>query len=106
MYERRRFRFGEFELDATHPELRRRGVTIPLQPRPLRLLLLLIENRERVVSKHEVRQWWGAAVTDQSITSALRDIRRALDDSASAPRWIRTRPKIGYRFIGEVVVLA
>jgi DNA-binding winged helix-turn-helix (wHTH) protein len=100
---RKRYAFGAFVADEERMELLRDGVRLSLEPRALRLLLYLIANRERVVSREELHRWWGAAVTDAAINSALKTLRRALADDAREPRWVQTRYKLGYRFIGELV---
>lgn len=101
---RRMFRFGHFELDEQALELRGEGEPIPLQLKPLRLLVYLLENRERRVSKEELFRWWDAVVSDAAISSAVKDIRRALGDDPAAPRWIQTRRGVGYQFVGKVEV--
>jgi DNA-binding winged helix-turn-helix (wHTH) protein len=98
------FRFGPFELDEQALELRSDGEPIPLHLKPLRLLVYLLENRERRVSKEELFRWWDAVVSDAAISSAVKDIRHALRDDPAAPRWIQTRRGVGYQFVGKVEV--
>src|ERR1044071_1141899 len=75
-----------------------------LPPRAFDLLVYLIENRGRVVEKQELfdRVWREAFVTDNALTRAVKDIRRAIGDDAGSPRYIETLPKRGYRFVAEV----
>src|SRR5262245_32168776 len=101
------FRFGELELDESLLELRRAGVVLPIEPKPLRLLLYLIENRARVLPKQELFQaiWPGVVVSDTALSSALKDVRRALGDDGAQQRWIRTQRGRGYRWVGAVSVV-
>jgi len=101
-------RFGEFELDPARQELRRSGELVAVQPKPFAVLQLLVEERERVVSKEEIheRVWPGVAVSDASLSTAMKDVRRALGDDAHAQRWVKTLRGRGFRFIGDVDVEA
>jgi Tol biopolymer transport system component/DNA-binding winged helix-turn-helix (wHTH) protein len=75
-----------------------------LEPKSFRLLQFLIENRRRVVPKAEIVSsvWEGAFVSDNAITRAVAQIRKALGDDAKEPRFIETIPTVGYRFLPEV----
>jgi DNA-binding winged helix-turn-helix (wHTH) protein len=87
------FRFGEIELDEAFLELRRKKDRVPLEPKPLRLLLYLIEHRDRVVPKEELLGaiWPEVSVSDTALSSALKEIRRAIGDDGARQRWIRTQ---------------
>jgi Tol biopolymer transport system component/DNA-binding winged helix-turn-helix (wHTH) protein len=78
----------------------------PLEPKSFRLVQFLIENRHRVVPKDEVLSvvWQGIAVTDNALTRAIAQVRKALDDDPKQPRYIETVPTVGYRFAAEVEV--
>ena len=80
------------------------GVPQALEPKSFRLLQFLIEHRDRVVSKEEIFQavWAGAFVTDNALTRAIAQIRKAIGDDPKQPRYIETVPTIGYRFIAPV----
>jgi len=98
------FLFAEFNL---HPELRtlrREGAEVHLAKRPFDVLLFLIENRERVVSREELldRFWDGHEVYDDALRKCIRVIRTALEDVGKSPRFIETRRGSGFRFIGPV----
>jgi TolB-like protein len=99
------FRFGEFELDLDRYELRRSGQVVKAEPRVLEVLNYLIERRERMVPKEELHDglWPDVHVSEAALTTAIRDARRALGDSTSSARWIRTVYGRGFRFVGEVV---
>lgn len=98
------FRFGEFELDLGRYELRRGNEVVKTEPRVLEVLHYLIERRDRVVPKEELLDtvWADVHVSDSALTTAIRDARRALNDSPTKPRWIRTIYGRGFRFVGTL----
>lgn len=97
------YRFGDFELDARTMELRREGAAVPVEPQVFALLLLLVENRDRLVSKDELIEkiWEGRAVSDSALTSRIKSARQALGDDGKAQRYIRTLHGQGFRFVAE-----
>ncbi|NNL86571.1 MAG: AAA family ATPase, partial [Myxococcales bacterium] len=97
------YRFGEFELDEAKGELRKGGRRIPLQPKPLSLLMLLVAERDRIVSSEELleRLWPREAVTPSSLARAVSVARAAIEDTGPARR-IRSYKRRGYRFVGPV----
>jgi DNA-binding winged helix-turn-helix (wHTH) protein/tetratricopeptide (TPR) repeat protein len=98
-----RYCFGPFELDTAAGELRRDGEGVALQPKPLALLQLLIEERHRIVPIEELldRLWVDAEVTQSSLTRAVSLARGAIGDSGRSGR-IRSYTRRGYRFHGDV----
>lgn len=98
--------FADFELRLDHHELFRNSQLIKLQDQPARLLELLASHPARVLGRDDIRRHlWGDAVNvdfDQGINFSIKQIRRALDDSASQPRFIETLPRKGYRFVAPV----
>ncbi len=96
------FRFGDFELDRSAYELRRAGTGVHLQRIPFQLLSLLVERCGQLVTREEILEYiWGKGVFvdgENAIRSAVRKIRRALNDDADVPRFIITVPTRGYRF--------
>jgi DNA-binding winged helix-turn-helix (wHTH) protein len=95
--------FDDYELDMRFFELRLRGEVIPLQPKPLDLLLYLLENRSRVVLKSELlaRIWPGVSVTENALAQAVCAVRVALSEGGpDAIQCVRSR---GYRFTRSVV---
>jgi DNA-binding winged helix-turn-helix (wHTH) protein len=106
--EERSFRFGEFELDEARFELRRGGRPVALEPTPFRLLQHLLRERERVVAKEELLEavWPGVAVGESVLSTALKEVRRALGDDGKEQRWIQTLRGRGVRFLGEVAAAA
>jgi TolB-like protein/Flp pilus assembly protein TadD len=101
----RGFRFGVFELDLQARELRRRGLKVRLQQKPLQILELLLEKAGEVVTRKELREklWPDTFVGyDRSLNTAVNSLRHALDDSPTNPRFVETRSRYGYRFIAPV----
>ncbi len=102
-----RYAIDDVELNAATRELWRDGLCIPVEPQVFDLLLLLIENRERIVSKNELveRIWQGRAISDAALSSCVKAARRALGDDGQRQRMVRTIHRRGFRFVGPVGVL-
>jgi DNA-binding winged helix-turn-helix (wHTH) protein len=102
-------RFGTFELDLDAGVLHRDGRRVPLQEQPALILRVLVSRPGELVTREELRHlvWTDDTYVefDASLNAAVTKIRRALRDSASAPRFIETVPKRGYRFLADVQVL-
>jgi serine/threonine-protein kinase len=98
------FAFGDFEADEALRELRRAGRPVELQATPLRLLLYLLRNRDRVISKDELldQVWSDTAVSEGALSTAVKEIRNALGDTGSQQRVIQTLRGQGYRLIATV----
>jgi Tol biopolymer transport system component/DNA-binding winged helix-turn-helix (wHTH) protein len=98
------YRFGRFVLDPSNVRLTADGAVCPLEPKSFRLLEFLVENRQRVVSKEELLTavWEGVAVSDNALTRAMAQVRKALDDDPKNPKYIETVPTVGYRFLATV----
>lgn len=98
------YRFGPFELDTAKVELRTDGTIRPVEPQVFGLLALLVENRERMVSKDEIveKVWDGRVVSDAAIASRVKSARQALGDDGKAQRYIKTLHGQGFRFVAEV----
>ena len=99
-------RFGPFELDLALKQLRRDGAVVAIAPKPLHLLALLAHHANRVVSREEVLAavWPAVRVSDATLASTLRDLRRVLDDDAHAPRFVQTARGMGFRFVAPVEI--
>jgi adenylate cyclase len=99
-----RFEFGEHLLDIERHELRRRGEQIAIEPQVFDLLVYLLRNRSRVVSRDDLiaAVWGGRIVSDSAVTTRLNAARRAVGDSGAAQTVIRTVARKGIRFIAEV----
>jgi DNA-binding winged helix-turn-helix (wHTH) protein/WD40 repeat protein len=103
---RRLLRFGVFELDARTGELRKRGVRLRLQGKPLQVLQALVERPGEVVTREELqRRLWPSDVFvdfDSGLNTAANRLRITLGDSAESPRYIETLARTGYRFVAPV----
>lgn len=99
-------RFGEFRLDVDGGELHREGTRVTLQPQPFRVLTLLATRAGRLVTRGEIRSriWPQDTFVDfeQGLNYCIKRIRGALGDDAKSPRFVETRPRLGYRFIATV----
>jgi TolB-like protein/Tfp pilus assembly protein PilF len=98
------FRFGDHVLDVERRELRRGAEPVALEPQVFDLLVYLVRNRHRVVSKDDLIHgvWGGRIVSDSALTTRLNAARKAVDDSGAAQRVIRTVHRKGVRFIAGV----
>src|SRR5215470_2753646 len=103
------YRFGEFGLLSGEGELRSNGSCVRLQDKPLRLLTVLLENPQRMVTREQLRErmWDGETFVDygQGINVAVKKLRHALGDSADEPKYIQTIAKKGYKFLLPVEVI-
>src|ERR1700743_3149302 len=99
-------RFDRYQVDVRSGELRKEGRKIRLQAQPFQLLVLLLQNAGRVVSREDVRRelWPGDTFVDfdHGLAAAGNKIRDALCDSADKPKFIETLPRRGYRFVGKL----
>jgi TolB-like protein/DNA-binding winged helix-turn-helix (wHTH) protein/tetratricopeptide (TPR) repeat protein len=98
-------RIGPFAIDPRSGEVRQGADTSRLQPQALALLLVLVEEPGRVVTREELRRrlWPDTTVAfDDGLNHAVARLRDALHDSAHAPKFIETVPRKGYRFVGVV----
>ena len=94
--------FDDFTVDLAAGCLMRKGQEVKLRPKSFEALRYLVENGGRLVSKDELMHaiWPDSFVTENSLVKCLRDVRMALDDESQ--RYIRTVPKRGYIFIGQI----
>jgi len=104
--ETRIFHFGVFEFD-TSGELRREGRKEPrLRDQAVQVLSMLLERPREVVTREELRErlWLSDTFVDfdHGLNTAINQLRNALGDSATSPRFIQTVPRRGYRFIAPV----
>ncbi len=99
------YKFGEFELDRAHYELRRNDRVLKLERIPMELLILLAEKDGNVVSRQEIiDRLWGKDVfvdTEHGINTAIRKIRAALREDAERPRFVLTVLGKGYRLVAD-----
>lgn len=101
------YRFGAFRFDVGRFELSRGDRLVPVEPQVFALLRLLIENRDRLVTKDEILEkiWDGRFVSEAAVSSRVKSARQAIGDDGAAQRLIRTHPKLGFRFVGQVEVV-
>lgn len=98
------FIFDEFVLDKNTRELSASGNPVAIEPQVFSLLVYLIENKERVISKDELVEniWQGRFVSESAISSRIKSARKAINDDGKAQRLIRTVHGVGFRFVGEL----
>jgi DNA-binding winged helix-turn-helix (wHTH) protein len=101
-----RVSFGEFTLDTEERQLARRGSPVHLTPKALALLECLVAKGHGAVPKAELlaRVWPATCVSEGSLTSVVKELRKALGDSARSPRYVRGVRGFGYAFCGEARV--
>jgi DNA-binding winged helix-turn-helix (wHTH) protein len=101
------YAFDRFILDTDDRRLKADGKPVELNARYFDALALLVRAQGQLVSKDSFLSevWRGVPVTDEALTQCIRTLRRQLGDDASAPRFIETVPKHGYRFLPPVEVL-
>ncbi len=104
-----RRRFGIFVLDLATGELWKKNTRLPLRGQPIQLLAVLLERPGQLVSRAELQERLWASDTfvdfDRGLNTSVNRLREALGDSASAPRYVETVPRRGYRFIAPVEIL-
>ena len=99
-----RFSFDDYALDIDRRELKRGSEFISLGPQVFDLLVYLVQNRERVVSKDDLIEgvWGGRIVSESTLTSHINAVRKAVGDSGEEQKQIRTIARKGFRFVGDV----
>ena len=101
-----RYQSENFILDTDDYSLTRNGVKHPIEPQVFDLLVYLIENKNRVVTRDELLEqlWGGRIVSDSAINASLKEARKAVGDTGRQQRIIKTIHRRGYQFIAEVVM--
>lgn len=102
--QRQLYEFGPFRLDVSDRSLVRDGEALPLTPKVFDLLLVLVENHHRTLTKGELLDhiWPGAFVEENSLSRNISILRKTLAAGANGDGYIKTVPKLGYRFDAEV----
>ncbi|WP_165371698.1 winged helix-turn-helix domain-containing protein [Pseudolysobacter antarcticus] len=102
------YRFDDFQLNSATRELHRHDILVALPARAFECLAYLIEHRERAVGRDELiaAVWGRVEVSDALLSHTVVKIRRSLGDTGNEQRTIRTVPRFGYRWVGEIVALA
>ena len=98
------YEFGPFRLNATERLLQRDADIVPLTPKLVDTLVILVEHRGHVLSKDELMEslWPDSFVEESSLTQNISLLRKALNDNGNCGQYIETIPKRGYRFVAEV----
>ena len=98
------FLFDDVRVEPATFRAFKAGQVIQLEPKTLRLLLFLIENRGRLIEKDEILDaiWNGTHVTENALTREIGKLRKTLGDDPKAPKYIQTVHTRGYRFIAEL----
>lgn len=102
------YQFDDVILSPETFSVEKSGRVLALEPKSIRLLLYLVQNRSRAIDKEELLRsvWEDVAVSDNALARVVAQLRKALGDDAKIARYIETVPTVGYRFIAEVVELA
>jgi len=97
-------RFGPFVLASESRELLRDGHRVPLSPKAFDLLSILVVSRPKAMSKGELQErlWPATFVVEKNLANLVSEIRDAIGDDPSNPRFIRTVPRFGYAFCETV----
>jgi DNA-binding winged helix-turn-helix (wHTH) protein len=98
-------RFADFVFDGAARELKKGGCRVDLSPKGLQLLEALLAERPRALSRAELndRLWPGTAMGYTSLAGVVAELRKALDEDRTEPRFLRTVHRFGYAFCGEAV---
>jgi TolB-like protein len=96
--------FGDYEIDIERRELKRAKTPVHVEPQVFDLLVYLVKNRDRVVSKDDLiaSVWGGRIVSDSTLTSRINAARKAVGDTGEHKKLIRTIARKGFRFVGAV----
>jgi DNA-binding winged helix-turn-helix (wHTH) protein/TolB-like protein/Tfp pilus assembly protein PilF len=98
------YRFDQYILEVAEHRLKRGEMEISLQPKAFETLVYLVERHDHLVTKNELLDavWGDVAVTEGALTLRIKEVRQALGDDAQRPRYIKTIPTVGYKFIAVV----
>jgi DNA-binding winged helix-turn-helix (wHTH) protein len=102
----KRIQFGAFEVDLQGRELTYQGEKVKLQDKPFQILMLLLAEPRKLVTREELRRSLWPADTfvdfEAGLNTAIRKLRDALQEEARAPRFVETVQRHGYRFIAPI----
>lgn len=100
------YHFGKFVLESDEHRMWRGDEEIYLRPKAFETLLYLLKNEGRLIKKNELLDhiWPNTVVTEGTLTHCIEEIRKALNDDAYNPRFLKTVPRMGYKFIAPVEI--
>jgi len=98
------FRFADVEVRESEFSVIKSGEVLAVEPKAFRVLLFLVRNPQRVVTKEELlgAVWGDTTVTENSLTRSILKLRRVLNDDAREPKYIETVATVGYRLVCSV----
>lgn len=98
------YSFENYVLDTDRRELKRGSELLALEPQVFDLLVYLVQNRERVVSKDDLNStiWGGRIVSESALSTRINAVRKVVGDTGERQRLVRTIARKGYRFVGDV----
>jgi TolB-like protein/DNA-binding winged helix-turn-helix (wHTH) protein/Flp pilus assembly protein TadD len=101
---RRVYEFGEFRLDANRHRLLRDGDVVPLSPKAIETLIVLVQNSGKLIQREDLMGavWPDTIVEDANLTVAISQLRKAINQNSDTNEFIQTIPRVGYRFVAEV----
>jgi DNA-binding winged helix-turn-helix (wHTH) protein len=101
------FRFADVEVHEREFSIIKAGEVLPVEPKAFRVLLILLRNPQKLISKEELLNavWGDAAVTENSLARSIALLRRLLGDETRNPRYIETVATVGYRWVCKVEVV-
>jgi DNA-binding winged helix-turn-helix (wHTH) protein len=96
--------FGGYSLDLDRRELRNDSDLVAMEPQVFDVLVHLVQNRDRVVTKDDLfaAVWHGRIVSESTLTSRINAARKAVGDSGEQQALIRTIARKGFRFVGAI----
>lgn len=102
------YEFGKFRFDPANHQLLTGGNPVPVTPKVLEILLVLVENSGRLTTKEDLmrRVWPNTCVEEANLTVNISTLRRILGETADGRPYIQTVPKKGYRFVAPVAEVA
>lgn len=98
------FKLGDFVIKPSQCLVGDKNGDTPLEPKSMRLLLELAKNSGKIVSRDDLFSaiWGEQAVTDYALNTLIANLRKSLGDQADSPKYIETRPKLGYQLIAKI----
>jgi DNA-binding winged helix-turn-helix (wHTH) protein len=102
--QQRFYDFDLFRVDVSRRLLLRRGEPVPLTPKAFDILLVLVQNRDRLVEKDELMKlvWPDTVVEENNLTRNISSLRKALEEGPNEHRFVVTIPGRGYQFAAEM----